>query len=235
MNARTSSLVTKVDTLSTFRDALKAIERKFLPSGRMDPSQQRNTLISQLETYRNSRYHLGRALRGYKQIFKAERAWMAVVEVIANAIGRDERTVMRIVDDYERANQLPPIVLEAMLEQNIDPPQKRNSALVENLLQMPTPETSGDARAAVGAAVRAEKAAKKVRRQPSSKEDAEAFARRIAKAFELRYRKMPGEERDAELRFVFEYVVSTLQAKMPELRQFGPTVLVPKLAGHGAA
>lgn len=87
----------------------------------------------------------------------------------------------------------------------------------------------------MGAAVHAEKAAKKMRRQPSSKEDAEAFARRIARMFELRYRKMAAGERDAELRLVFELVVSTLQAKMPELRQFGPTALVPKPAGHGAA
>ncbi|HUZ95500.1 MAG TPA: hypothetical protein VMU57_11355 [Edaphobacter sp.] len=65
----------------------------------------------------------------------------------------DERTVFRIIEDYERATQLPPIILEAMLEKQIEPAAAKNIDVVETLLQMPKPATREDAHTAVSVAL----------------------------------------------------------------------------------
>jgi hypothetical protein len=223
--------VAKVDNLSNLRTALKNIERQYLPPEGTDASQQRNAVISQLETYRNSRYHFGRALRSYQQLFKAERAWMAAVKVIADAIGRDERTVMRIIEDYERAHHLPPIVIEAA--------ERKNAPVVDKLLEMPRPQSRDEAESAVKAAFRANQAAKRTKRQQPAKaryrDDAGEFAFKIAHQFEDRYRQTPPQERDAELLYVLEVVVATLGAEIRELKRYSQPTLVPKPTPRGAA
>ena len=145
----------------------------------------------------------------------------------------DERTVFRIIEDYERATQLPPIILEAMLEQQIESAAAKNIDVVETLLKMPEPKTSEKASTVVREAFKTHvlKKTKKV----SPKPDLEAFAERIVKQFENRYRSTTPPERDAEVQYVLELVVNTLRAPIRELRQFGRPALVPKPAKRGAA
>ncbi|MDR5727629.1 MAG: hypothetical protein RB191_09405 [Terriglobia bacterium] len=63
---------------------------------------------------------------------------MEAAKVIAAAIDCDEKTVFRIIEDYEPASQLSPITLEAVLEQNIDPAAAKHARVVENLLRIPS-------------------------------------------------------------------------------------------------
>jgi hypothetical protein len=50
----------------------------------------------------------------YKTVYKAKHGWIAAVKVIADAIGRDERTVPSDCRGHERGEiDLPPIILDA--------------------------------------------------------------------------------------------------------------------------
>jgi hypothetical protein len=230
--------VGKLDKLSNLSVELQRVEGIFIHSQSAELTQARNSVVGALQTFKNNRLNLGRVLRVYKRNFKAEGSWMAAVKVIADAIERDERTVFRIIEDFERASQLAPIVLEAMQEQKIDPAAKKNAGVVENLLQMPKPETREDADTAVSVAVRAHVAEKKKRKKAATKPAKmgfEEFAVGIVRQFEDRYRSRTPQETDAEIQFVLELVVCTLRANIRELGQYDQPALVPKPAIKNAA
>jgi hypothetical protein len=182
--------------------------------------------------YTKSRFDFGRALRQYKQHYKAERGWMEAASVIANAIGRDPRTIFRIIEDHERATQLDPVVLEVMEERGIDAAAPKNAAMVANLLEMPAPKTREEAASAVKAASQShlekKRAAKKAIAKLSQRDGLDQFAHRILKQFGERYRSVKAERRDEEVRYILELVVNTLRSDIRELRQYGRPALVPK-------
>jgi hypothetical protein len=169
----------------------------------------------------------------YREYFKAERAWMEAAKLIAIAIDRDVKTVFRMIEDYESASQLPAITLEAMREQNIEPAAAKNSDLVETLLKMPEPKTSEKASAVAREAFKTQVLQKAKR--ASVKLDLEAFAERVVKQFEERYRSDTPQQRDAEIQYILELLVNRLRAPIRELRQFGRPTLVPKPPKQGAA
>lgn len=219
------------DKVSNLKPQLEKLETEHLGSGRWELNQARTGLLAALQAFGHSRYDLGRALRQYKSHFKAEQGWMAAARIIAAALDRDERTVFRILDDYERAAQLPAIVLEAMQVQNIDPAARKHAALVENLLQMREPETREEARAVVAGAVKEQVKRKKQKRKAISESittDVEEFANKVVGQFQERYRSAPLQDRDEEVQYILELVVNTLQAPIVELRQFSQPALVPK-------
>lgn len=75
------------------------------------------------------------------------------------------------------------------MQQNIDPAAGKHAELVENLLQMPAPETREEASATVAGAVKAHVVQKKRKELPKPKEmDLEAFAKKVVKQFQDRYR-----------------------------------------------
>jgi hypothetical protein len=189
------------------------------------------TYANSLSTYANSRYHLGRALHVYKGYFKAEKRWVAVAKVIGAALSRDEKTIFRIIEDFERADQLPAITIEALLEQNIDPAAHKHAEAVEDLLEMPEPETPEEATSAVSAAMK-ERSAQRRKKTSSRKTKAglEEFTDWIVKPFEERYRSFPPEHLDRELQYVFERIANTLRSSIRELRQYSRPALVPKPA-----
>lgn len=90
----------KLDKMSNLKELLRKLEPSQLA---YDQSlrQAREGVIGALSRYSHSRYDLGRALRLYKEYFKAERAWVEAAKVIAAAIDRDEKTVFRIIEAYE--------------------------------------------------------------------------------------------------------------------------------------
>jgi hypothetical protein len=165
--------------------------------------------------------------------FKPGRGWVAAAKIIAAAMDCDERTVFRIIEDYERASQLPPIILEAMLEQQIEPAAAKNIDVIETLRQIPEPKTSEEASAVVAKAFKSRVVQKT--KKASAKPDLEAFAERIVKQFEDRYRSATPQQRDAEVQYILELLVNTLRAPIRELRQFGRPTLVPKPPKQGAA
>ncbi len=93
---------------------------------------------------------------------------MAAAKLIAAAMNRGERTVYRIIEEFERASQLPPITLEAMIEWKIDPAAGKNAEMIENLLHLPEPGTREEANAAVSVAIREDVARKRREKKSSS-------------------------------------------------------------------
>ena len=212
------------DKLSNLTRELQSIELEHANSGGTTLAQARSAVVNRLSGYRNSRFQLGRVLRDYKIYFKAEHGWVVAAQAIAEAINRDPRTVFRIVEDFERASKLPPIVLAAMEAQKIDPAAPKNAEMVEKLAQMPQPVTHKKAELVV-ARVRAEHSIRKKAIRAANKpkkERLEHFAERVLRHFEERF------GRDAELRFVLELIVNTLRVDIRELRQYGRPTLMPR-------
>lgn len=219
------------DNLSDFSTRLKEVENTYIRDSSAALAHARNSVVSALPGFKSSRMNFGRILRAYKEHFKAARGWTAAMKVIAEAIGCDERTIDRIIEDYERASQLSSITLGAMVEQKIDPAAAKNAPVVEKLVQMPRPATREQAAEAVRIAVQEHVAQKKAAKKSGAKSTEhglEEFTARVVKLFEHRYKSVMPQQRDVELRYVLERVVNTLRADIRELRQYGRPALVPK-------
>lgn len=226
------------DNLSDFSSKLKDVENTYIKEISVELAHARNAVVGALPAFRSSRMNIGRILRTYKEHYKAARGWTAAVKVIAEAMGCDERTVDRIIEDYERASQLPSITLEVMAEQRIDPAAARNAAVVEKLAQMPRPATREEAAESVRAVVQdhaARKTAVKKTGPTPGEASVEEFTARVVKLFERRYQSMAPEQRAPEMQYVLEVVTNTLQANVTKLRQYGRPALVPKPAIAEAA
>jgi hypothetical protein len=81
--------------------------------------------VNALEGFRSSRYRLGQKLSAYKAFFKAKQGWMAAAKSIADAIGCDERTIRRAIDDFERVSEVPDVVIKALQQAGFDPAAER--------------------------------------------------------------------------------------------------------------
>ena len=230
---RNETHVEKFDKMSNLSTELQRVEKTYIHTESAELAQTRNSVVGGLQAFGNSRFQLGRVLRQYKMHFKSGHGWVAAAKLIAAAIDRDERTVFRIIEDYERASQLSPIILEAMLEQQIEPAAAKHARVVENLLRIAEPKTSEQASAAVTKAFKTHVVQKTKR--ASAKPELEAFAERVVKQFEDRYRSATPRQRDAEVQYILELLVNTLRAPIRELRQFGRPTLVPKPPKQGAA
>ncbi|MFP5209690.1 MAG: hypothetical protein ACLGRW_10415 [Acidobacteriota bacterium] len=228
----------KSDNLSDFSTKLKNVESIYIQDISAELAHARNSVAGALPGFRSSRMNFGRILRAYKLHYKAARGWTAAMKVIAEAMGCDERTVERIIDDYERASQLPSVTLEVMAEQKIDPAAAKNAPVVDKLVRMPPPATREEAAEAVRAAIRDHVAQKKAVNNVAAKPaemGVENFTAHVVKLFEQRYRSMAPAQRDAELRYVLEVVTNTLRAGVTNLRQYSRPALVPKAVIEDAA
>lgn len=61
----------------------------------------RGELIKGFEVYGESRIELGRRLFNYREIFKPQRIWMSVTDLLGEAIGCESRKIRRMVEEYE--------------------------------------------------------------------------------------------------------------------------------------
>jgi len=220
----------KFDKMSNLTRELEKIERKHAKTDGTALVQARSAVVSRVSQYRESRYQLGRVLHNYKIHFKAEGGWVVAAQAIAEAINRDERTVYRIIDNYECASKLPPVVLQAMEDQKIDPAAAKNAGLVQRLAQMPEPATRRKADSIV-ARVRSEHITQKKAVKAANErgtESVEEFSERVLRHFKDRFSTMPPQQRDSELQYVLELIVNTLRSDVRELKQFGRPALVPK-------
>ena len=209
------------DNLSDLSRRLKHVEDTYIHDISAELAQARNSVAGALPGFRNSRMAFGRILRAYKQHYKAARGWTAAMQVIAEALGCDERTVDRIIESYERASQLPAITLEEMEKQKIDAAAARNAPVVEKLVQMPRPATREEAAEAVRTVYQGHVAKKRTRKRagsPSASTSLEGFASQVVKLFQGRYRKMEPQQRDAEVRYVIGLLAAELGIDDPELQ-----------------
>ena len=121
-----------VENFSTLSERLEQIEAEHIGLVNVDILGARHTLVAALGQYRTSRFLLGEALAAYKKQFAAkndhsagDRGWMAAAKSVAEAMGRDERTVRNIIADYERTASLPGTVIQAAQARGIDLAQRR--------------------------------------------------------------------------------------------------------------
>jgi hypothetical protein len=196
---------------------LDEIEKQHIKSTNADLTETRIKLAAALRDYTKSRLELGEILSEYKKHFKRTRGWLPAAEAIGAAIRRDKRTVFRIIKDYEFANKLPALVLEALVARGINPAEAKNSRTVQKLLQMPTPASPEEAQTAVTAALNAVgriATRKTAKAEPDSLED---FTKRIVQLFVNRYGVPMLKERADEVSHTLKMVVSALGAQIYDL------------------
>lgn len=199
-----------LDKMSNLHAELCRLDTPHGESSSSELRQARQGLIEAIRGDRASRYHLGRALRTYKVQFKAEHRWMAAAKVIADAIDCDEKTVFRIIEDFERAEGLPAITIQAMLDQKIDPAARKYANVVEQLRNLPVPETREQAAKVVTSTLESHRARKKSQESPEQQIPLQEFAARIARLFKKRYRAASAPEKQNDLGSVFEMVAREL-------------------------
>jgi hypothetical protein len=218
--------------LANLRSELTAVENAALMSQQdFGFKQARETVLATVVQCRRTRFKLGHALSNYRRCFKAEQSWMPAVKAIAGAISCSERTVHRIISDYELAAELPAMTLDAMFDLEIDPAAGKNAPLVEELSRIPEPETHEEAAKAVTNAHQQHVARKKQAKRTGQKAERatlEEFTTRTVKQFEAQFRSVPPLIRDGQIRYVFEHIVNSLRSNVREVRQFSRPSLVPK-------
>ena len=125
-----------MDNLSGLSERLREIE-KGRAADRSGISDSRLAVVNAVEGYRKTRYRLGETLSIYKTFFIEQRGWLAVAKAIADALGCDERTIRRIVSDFERVSAVPAAVIKALENAGIDPAARRNATMIDRILRMP--------------------------------------------------------------------------------------------------
>lgn len=202
----------KVDNLSTLAHQLRELEDAHTAGMSVALSQTRNSLMAMIGDYTHTRYHLGRFLHVYKAFYKAERGWRAAAKVIAAALDRDERTVYRLIEDFERAAQVAPILLEAMEDQHIDPAAPKNADMIEDLVQSTPPASHEEAAEIVSSAIKAHDQ-RKATRQARRKAEPD-FVHRVVSLFRARFARVPEEQAKEEMEKVLSRVAKELGVEL---------------------
>lgn len=120
--------------------------------------------MNALEGFRSSRYRLGQKLSAYKAFFKASQGWMVAATAIADAMGCEERTIRRIIDDFERVSEVPDVVIKALQQAGFDPAARKNAGMIAKLLGMPDKPADLDLDISVTEAALATKVAEQIGR-----------------------------------------------------------------------
>lgn len=168
-------------------------------------------VVNALEHYRTSRYRLGQMLSVYKAFFCAARGWIAAAKTIGSAIGCDERTVRRIVEDFEGISDVPSIVIKALEEAGIDPAARKNARIIAKMLRMPHEAIESAAGDLVQNAIQSEPAVRSgLRSINGSLTPAERRRLVVRKKIHIALSGIPSEEKLTELVGVLEELYSEL-------------------------
>jgi hypothetical protein len=124
----------------------------------------RQDVLDALANYGKSRFRLGEALATYKTFYSEGRGWMEAAKAIGQAMGRDERTVRRMIEDFQRASQCHPAVIVELESLGLDPAAKKNEPLLATILEMPSTYVAAEPKAAAAKAVEEVNTAKKLKR-----------------------------------------------------------------------
>jgi len=143
-----------VDKLSNVGALLLEIEAEYVENEDGSSNSAREALVGALTQYHNSRFAFGKALAAYKVFFVKDGSWVAAAGVIGEAIHSDEKTIYRIVKDYQRASKVPAEALKELEALGIDPAEKKNEAAISNLIMMDPPAVQADPKKAVAVAVK---------------------------------------------------------------------------------
>jgi hypothetical protein len=123
---------------------LDSITTELSDSDREQERSQRALVLGSLKKYTKSRFHLGEALASYKQACKLDRVWLRASEAIAKHMDISQRTLFRVISDFERVSGAPQTVLAAMEAEGFDPAKRKNARLLGQIAEAtgddPTPE-----------------------------------------------------------------------------------------------
>lgn len=136
---------------------LEQIEAEYIDNPDQSMIGARSTLVEAARSFRNSRYRFGEALASYKKQFIKTRGWIQAAKAIAEEAALDERTIRRVIEDYERASRLSTNAIAALEAAGVDPGAKKNLELVEAVERMPDDPGLPAAVANAAAAVRTAK------------------------------------------------------------------------------
>jgi hypothetical protein len=89
---------------------------------------------------------------------------MVAATAIADAMGCEERTIRRIIDDFERVSEVPDVVIKALQQAGFDPAARKNAGMIAKILGMPDKPVDLDLDIAVTEAALATKAAEQIGR-----------------------------------------------------------------------
>jgi hypothetical protein len=221
-------------SLPDLDDALRRIESVHIETsreGREDVRKARAAVILAIERAFLSRFNLGRALSAYKDYFKAERGWMEAATIIACGLHKCERTVRNAITDYEKLSAaLPAEVIDAAELRGIDLARRKFLPAVKSVegTIKPNDVVSEEQASQILDHIIACKTADKTAKSPKPVSSIEDFADRTAISFEKLLRGASPEVREAEVRYVLEYVNDRLRTSIRELQQYGRPTLVPR-------
>ena len=93
-------------------------------------------MVKAVTQFANDRYEVGRLLASYRAFFKADLTWTKVCKAVAAAMQVTDRTIRRIIEDYERANIVSGLERTAAEKKGHRLEAKKHAALVERLVQL---------------------------------------------------------------------------------------------------
>jgi hypothetical protein len=153
-----------LDNLSNLSIRLQELESGCVNINELGLGSARLSLVNALEGFRSSRYRLGQKLSAYKTFFKANQGWLAAATAIADAMGCDERTIRRIIDDFEMVSEVPDVVIKALQQAGFDPAARKNAGMIAKILGMPDKSADLDLDISVTEAALATKVAEQIGR-----------------------------------------------------------------------
>ena len=205
-----------LDNLSNLSVRLQEIESESANTEQLGLGSARFSLVNALEGFRSSRFRLGQRLSAYKAYFKANQGWMTAAKSIASAIGCEERTIRRTIDDFERVSNVPDVVIKALQQAGFDPAARKNAGVISKILRMPNKAAEMNPEAAVLSAIQATKATRMaIAHQAPEKRMRLAVRKKIRTALT----SVPVEQELAEL-------VAAIEEEMyTEWGQMKPTII----------
>jgi hypothetical protein len=160
---------TKMDKLSDLSARLREVESVHVDSDDGAAVDARGNLVDAARLFHSSRFRFGEGLARYKSFFPENRGWTAAVRAVARALLCDQKTICRILSDFDRASQVPAEALKELEALGIDPAARKNETIISNLLTMDSPTVESAPKKAVASAVKAGKAAKAEKKAKAAK------------------------------------------------------------------
>lgn len=170
-----------LDNLSNIVARLVEVEAEHVDNNDGGAHAARAAIVDALPRYRTSRFEFGKLLATYKAYYLEEGGWCEAAKVIAGALGCDERTIRRIIEDYERASQVPVEVLRELAARGVEPAAKKNAGMINNLVTMPSATVETDPERAVQTVVEAAAGAKAEEKAQAAEKRAAAKMAKAAK------------------------------------------------------
>jgi len=123
----------KIDHSVSLSALLREAEVAHVENGGVaDLSVSRQAVVDAALHYKSARYRFGKALHTYKGAIPYA-GWMIAVEIIAKAIGVNERTVRNALAGYERTLPLAEDLIHALEDAGLDPAARKNAKIIDFL------------------------------------------------------------------------------------------------------